>query len=300
MALQKQLEQLEQKREVGGVDSLNPIIERYFAIGDKFYSGDTAAVSNTNGSHGDDGTTNTRDQQIRLRRIEIPKFDGDIGKWIQFKRSFMTLVDARTDMSDLEKHIYFREALTGRALQTIATYAPTGQNYKNAWEILLKTFDRQRMLLARAIDAFIDTPRPKNMSIEEMTRLAGDLRANADTITSFNIPHALMVRLGERILPRDLRQEWDKQLDADNYPTMNQLCDFVNEYTLRSVASSNTPSTSGNEPHAKRRHTDTMTLRPLKRQETHITRTFLTRTLTNCLLCKRDKHLFTNAPGTMT
>ncbi|XP_015189739.1 PREDICTED: uncharacterized protein LOC107073560 [Polistes dominula] len=56
---------------------------------------------------------------------------------------------------------------------------------------------------------------------------------------------------------------------------MNQICDFVNEYILRSVASSNIPSTSRNEPHAKRRHTETMTLRPRKRQETHITRTFL-------------------------
>ncbi|XP_015189758.1 PREDICTED: uncharacterized protein LOC107073575 [Polistes dominula] len=230
-----------------GVDDLDQLIERYHVIGDKIHLNDTAAVNNPNNSNENNDITKTRDQQIQLRRLEIPRFDGNIGKWIPFKSSLLTLVDARSDISDLEKHVYFRDSFPGEALQTIEHYQLTGEKYKDAWGALLRAFDVPRILLARVIDALIDIPRPKAGSAKDVTAFLNELRSHISTLETFNESSvAWQVRLAERALPPEMLQEWNKQIDSDEYLTIEQFFNFLTRYAraCASLETSSTPRTS--------------------------------------------------------
>ncbi|XP_015186017.1 PREDICTED: uncharacterized protein LOC107071493 isoform X2 [Polistes dominula] len=276
----------------GGFDELEQLVERYLAIGDKIDSDDTTAV--TSDSNRNNDTMNTCHQQIQFRRIEIPRFDGDMGKWLSFKSNFLTLVDARRDLSDLEKHVYLRDALSGQAFQTIQHYQLTGEYYKAAWGALLTAFDIPRILLARAFDALIDIPRPKTRSAKDITAFLNELRSHISTINSFNNLDALLVRLAERALPLDMLQEWDKQTGSNEYPTIEQFFDFLTRSTRSSTPLQTPPPSATLESCAKRRYPETTTIQPQKRQNTHSTSTSSTRNY--CCFCKRDDHALYRCP----
>lgn len=50
---------------------------------------------------------NTR--RVKLRVPELPKFDGDLGYWLSFRNTFVTMVHSCDYYTDLEKFLYLRD-----------------------------------------------------------------------------------------------------------------------------------------------------------------------------------------------
>ncbi|XP_043498418.1 uncharacterized protein LOC122521644 [Polistes fuscatus] len=113
-------------------NDLEDLFNRYHSIGSKIKKKRTYAANIANDSSIISNQTSTTERQIKLKRIEIPRFDGKLEEWLEFKRDFLALIDARTDISDLEKHAYLPDALHGCALEVIKLYSVNGSNYKLA------------------------------------------------------------------------------------------------------------------------------------------------------------------------
>ncbi|XP_043493920.1 uncharacterized protein LOC122518868 [Polistes fuscatus] len=272
------------------VQEVTLILHRYHTLETRIQSNPTPAANITNDSSITSNQTSTTERQIKLKRIEIPRFDGKLEEWLEFKKDFLTLIDARTDISDLEKHAYLRDALHGRALEVIKLYFVDGSNYKLAWETLLEKYDRKRVLLARLLDAILDLTRSADNSARGIQKLIRDTEAYLNMIDSFNEPHALQVRIIERLLPPSVREEWDRQLNSDDYPTRKELYKFLKEIDHRYSASEKLTTDIKDEPREKRKRTEPTVLRPRKQQITRPTRTFLTDITQKCTLCKRNSH----------
>ena len=48
---------------------------------------------------------------VRLPKIEVPKFDGNIMKWKTFCEQYSVSIDSKSGLSDPEKLVYLRQAL---------------------------------------------------------------------------------------------------------------------------------------------------------------------------------------------
>ncbi|XP_043485821.1 uncharacterized protein LOC122513498 [Polistes fuscatus] len=297
-------------------NELKQILNRYYAIGKRIdaskmsavnttskmaavnITSNMAAVNTTIKTSADNSVnTNTTSEAsvntntiIKKRSIEIPKFDGDIDKWLSFKNCFLTYIDARTDLSDLCKLIYLRDSLVGMPLSVLQTYPLTGENYKISWAYLLERFDVQSVHLARALDALIDIPRLETTSIEDITQFVNNLRARVRTVNFFNKPYALQVRLAERALPHAILQEWIKRIDLYDYPTIEKLCDFLTEFEYRSSAFTDFSSSTRTERSAKRKQPDRRSPSPRKRQNTYNASRFFTNVSPKCIICKELNH----------
>ncbi|XP_043499935.1 uncharacterized protein LOC122522717 [Polistes fuscatus] len=272
------------------IQEVTLILRRYHAIEARVHPNPVPAANIPNDSSIISNQTSMTERPIKLKRIEIPKFDGRLEKWLEFKKGFLTLIDARTDISDLEKHAYLRDALQGRALEVITLYSGDGSNYKLAWEALLEKYDRKRVLLARLLDAILDLTHSEDDSARGIQKLIRDTEAYLNMIDSFNEPHALTVRVIERLLPRRVREEWDRQLNSDDYPTLKELYKFLKEIDHRYSASEKLTTDIKDEPREKRKRTEPTALRPRKQQIVRPTRTFLTEIKRKCTLCKRNSH----------
>ncbi|XP_043485901.1 uncharacterized protein LOC122513561 [Polistes fuscatus] len=145
-------------------NDLENLFNRYHTVGSIIDEKRTPAANIANDSSITSNQTSTTERQIKLKRIEIPRFDGKLEEWLEFKKGFLTLIDARTDISDLEKHAYLRDALHSRALEVIKLYSVDGSNNNIAWETLLEKYDRKRVLLARLLDAILDLKYSANNS----------------------------------------------------------------------------------------------------------------------------------------
>ena len=63
-----------------------------------------------------------KQRQLKLPIAEVPKFDGDHNKWLSYKNMFLSMVDARSDIDDLNKFLYLKIRYKGR-LQTRSRFS---------------------------------------------------------------------------------------------------------------------------------------------------------------------------------
>jgi len=68
----------------------------------------------------------------RLPEIPLPKFYGDIFKWLTFRDRFTSMIDQRPDTSEIDKFYYLAGCLRDSALETIAGIPISGGNYQLA------------------------------------------------------------------------------------------------------------------------------------------------------------------------
>ena len=69
---------------------------------------------------------------IKLSRIEIKKFNGELTQWKSFIDTFEAAID-KSSLSDVEKFNYLKGYLLDNALKTIEGLNLTNENYPKAW-----------------------------------------------------------------------------------------------------------------------------------------------------------------------
>lgn len=104
------------------------------------------ANSISNNSVADNNNYNSL-QNVKLPTINLPIFDGDINKWLEFKDTFMSLIETSSSLSSVMKFHYLKATLKGEPLKIIQTLEFSAENYKIAWEALCNRFDSKRLLV---------------------------------------------------------------------------------------------------------------------------------------------------------
>lgn len=100
---------------------------------------------------------NASSPQIQLPKINIPKFDGEYGKWPTFKDLFEKVVHSQK-ISAVQKMWYLKTNLIGEAERLIRHLSLTDNNYDTAWTILKDRFSNKRVLTATLIQQMLDIP----------------------------------------------------------------------------------------------------------------------------------------------
>ena len=87
--------------------------------------GDSSShAGNANGTNTDANNVSTTSATsprytVNLPKLELPKFDGDILKWITFHDAFTSMVHDNQHMNDIHKFQYLIAHVTGEAARTI-------------------------------------------------------------------------------------------------------------------------------------------------------------------------------------
>ena len=87
---------------------------------------------------------------VRLPKLDVPTFDGDILHWSTFWEQFVTSVDSRKHLSNAEKLVYLQHAVkNGSAISVIQGLSQSGEQYTEAVECLKSRYDRPRLVHQR-------------------------------------------------------------------------------------------------------------------------------------------------------
>jgi hypothetical protein len=90
--------------------------------------------------------SNFHDSHIRLPKLNLPTFSGNVLEWHEFFESFVAAVH-KSDISDIEKFTYLRSQLKGDALNSISGISLTGANYAVALGLLKERFGDESMCI---------------------------------------------------------------------------------------------------------------------------------------------------------
>ena len=109
---------------------------------------------------------------IKLPRIKIPTFDGNILNWRIFWEQFDSAVHSKSHLSDSDKLTYLREALkSGPAKNVVVGLTQTSGNYNEAIRRLQKRYDRPRVLYQAHVRKIQEAFPLKTGSGQELRRL---------------------------------------------------------------------------------------------------------------------------------
>lgn len=96
--------------------------------------------------------------QLKLDKIELQVFGGDLVEWISFRDQFRDMIHDNPNLSSLVKFHQLRTHLKGAALETVNGYKFSSQNYESAWADLIKRYDRTDNIIEEYIRKFIELP----------------------------------------------------------------------------------------------------------------------------------------------
>lgn len=83
-------------------------------------------------------------QNVKLPKIEIPKFSGKYAEWPSFRDLFVSLVHKETSIDSIQKLHYLKGCVTGEAEQLLRHIPCTADNYKICWDQLESRYDNKK------------------------------------------------------------------------------------------------------------------------------------------------------------
>ena len=101
----------------------------------------------TDSDESDSVSTSSKDKtEVKLLRLELPKFSGELTDWQSFWDRFEALVN-QSDLPVIGKFSCLQSLLQGEALSVILGLALTTANYEVACDLLKERFGRPEKIL---------------------------------------------------------------------------------------------------------------------------------------------------------
>ena len=109
--------------------------------------------------------TPTTSHGVRLPKLDVPTFDGDILNWSTFWEQFCIAVHDHTHLSDTEKLAYLRHSLKdGAAKSSVEGLSRLGDQYTQAIECLRAHYNWPKLIHRAHVKRIVDIPSLKDGS----------------------------------------------------------------------------------------------------------------------------------------
>ena len=216
---------------------------------------------------------------VKLPKLDVPVFDGNILNWTRFWEQFRVSVHDRTSISDSEKLVYLQHALKdGSAKTVIEGLTRSGEHYIEAVDCLKARFDRPRLVHQTHVKCIIEAPSLREGNGKELRKLHDTVQQHIRALKSMgHEPSASFITsLIELKLDATTMFEWQRHSQAETgVPHYNKLLEFIG---YRAQAS----ESLGTNSYKKSNKDD-------KKLPKHIP-SFPSSTSSVCIACKVDRH----------
>ena len=126
-------------------------------------------------------------RSIKLPKIDIPSFNGDVIGWRTFWEQFNVSVHSQSDVSKPEKLVYLRQSLkSGSAKNVIEGLLKTSDDYDEAIKCLADRYDCPRLIHQAHAKMILDIPPLKTGSGKELRYLHDTSKQHLHTLKSMD------------------------------------------------------------------------------------------------------------------
>ena len=94
-----------------------------------------------------DQSSSSSSNEPKLKRIEIPEFDGDLSNFYNFKALFSNLVHNNPDFNNVQKLYYLKQSLVGNAAIVLRDCDLAEDAYAEAWNYFLQRYESKRAIV---------------------------------------------------------------------------------------------------------------------------------------------------------
>lgn len=171
---------------------------------------------------------------VRLPAIDIPRFDGQHKSWLEFRDSFISLIDKNEGIDDISKLRYLQSALQGSpALLVLENLEICAENYKQAWQTLCSRYEKPRLLVNKHLESLFSLDSINKETCTGIRRLIDITNTNLRALKTLKQPvdqwDRIIVFLLESKLDPSTSKEWEhyRSSNLSDFPSLAELLKFL-------------------------------------------------------------------------
>lgn len=193
---------------------------------------------------------------VKLPRIELPKFNGTYESWTSFFDIFKSLVHNNKSLSGSQKLHYLKSSVEGEAAQLIRSYSITEANYSEAWAALATRYQNKRLIVNSHLKNILELPKLKLESASALRKLMDTFSECIRALNALDRPtdhwDDLLVFIFVGYMDGETRRLWELSL-GDQMPLFVELRKFV-ETRCRSLEAAGPSLSNIRQPTAVSNH----------------------------------------------
>lgn len=185
----------------------------------------------TNPRNNGEVSFNTTMMETKLPKLYIPVFQGDCQEWQSFFDLFNSSVHDKISLSAAQKLQYLKSLLRGEPLGLIKHLNVTEANYIEAYQILIKRYDRKKATINSYIDTFIHMPAISRVNSSNIRKLASTteemIRGLKAIGTQGEARDPWLIHILVNKLDDESRRFWQHHSAKIDYPTLQEFIDCL-------------------------------------------------------------------------
>ena len=199
----------------------------------------TAGAGATTAPAGDRG------DQVKLPKLTMQPFSGDITTWTPFWDSYDSAIHQNSSLTAVSKFNYLRSLLKGTARDAVSGLTLTAANYTEAIEILKRRFGNKQQIISRHMEVLMNLEStPPHPNAKALRHFYDVVESNVRSLTSLGITTESYGRLLAPVvmnkLPNELQLLIGRKVGDDEWNLEVILRELLQEIEARERASSNT------------------------------------------------------------
>ncbi|KAJ8980517.1 hypothetical protein NQ317_007937 [Molorchus minor] len=179
---------------------------------------------------------NLQDNHIKLPKIELIKFNGDIKLFPTFIDMFNALVHSNQALSSIEKFNYLIASLSGPPLSLVTCIPMTQENYLTAYSSLTARYSNKRLLAAAYWSEIENSSKLTSENSHALRQLLDVFSENLSALKTLEFPidqwdfilvHMLLKRLDSATVTR-----FEMHHGSLEVPAYSDLITFLNKHCI--------------------------------------------------------------------
>lgn len=158
--------------------------------------------------------------KVKLPRIEIKKFKGQIENYPEFRDTYIATIDSNKELEEVEKFFYLKSYLEGDAENLIAGFSTTNENYKKAMHLLEETYGRKSVIINLHVSKLINLDKQKKGEVKSLRKLYNEVTIHVRALEALEIhPDQYSIFLVPIVLSKvneDINIDWAKTKSESN------------------------------------------------------------------------------------
>lgn len=185
---------------------------------------------------------------VKLPLIQLPVFDGDYSKWLEFKDTFKSLIHDNTRLSGINKLHYLRSSLQGSASVVIKSLEFSNDNYDVAWQLICERFDNKGQLITNHFQDLLSIEALPKESDNLLRNLADHITKHLRALNTLGEPtdnwDSLIVHIFAHKLDSVTLRNWEEVKNRQRSPTLQEFREFLRKRAdiLESLHQTSSPS----------------------------------------------------------
>ena len=175
--------------------------------------------------------------QVRLPKLELPKFNGDPLSYQNFWDSFNSAIHQNNSLDDAAKFNYLKGQLEGKARLAIQGLTLTSENYQSAIGILKQRFGDPQVIIKAHMDSLIAISPVTSNKLSDLRDLCDMVEIHARNLQLFDVHSEhygpVLVSLILSKIPRDISIEISRQMPDGGWKIDNFMSTLKKEVLSR-------------------------------------------------------------------